>query len=264
MKTIAIFNNKGGVGKTTSCINLGAALATLGHAVLLIDLDDQGNMTDSLGYSLLRPAGVPLPRDVGAFLLTKSDKQAQRWEFVGIAPRLWLLPSHKHLGGDLATLHDQPNFSNRLRDRLAAITSQKFDYVLIDCPPSRTDGAAWLAFTAANCYVVPTDVEPSSVRGIKSVMELAGKMGEARNTGLQFGGFLLTRFNPNQRGMLKRYLHNEILTIYGAKSVLGHIRQDAAVTESQNERLAVLYYAPTSRGAHDYKIATTALLQRIK
>lgn len=259
MKIIAVINNKGGVGKTTSCINIGAALANHGHRVLLCDLDDQGNMTESLGVSMRR---ADPPREVGAFMSQAGARRLAMWEFPQIEPNLWLLPSHDQLGEDLLGIQELDQWELRLRDNLAHL-SERFDFVLLDCPPSFTDGTAFLAFTAATAYVLPTDVEPSSVRGIKRVMLLTAKMAQARNRGLQFGGFVFTRYNPSQRGALRKHLANDILTAYGAESLLGCARQDVALTEAQQNGQTVYAYAPNSRGASDYNDIALSLLQRL-
>ncbi len=261
MTIIAIINNKGGVGKTTTAINLGAALARLGRRVLLVDLDDQGNLTDSLGISLT-PA-LP-PRHVGAFLLSELPEAAS-WHFTPVEPNLWVLPSHDQLGADLAQLQEQADYETRLGERLTMLDlgRYRFDYVLLDCSPSFTDGTAFSAFTAANAYLLPTDVEPSSVRGIARVRKLTAKMAEARNPGLGFAGFVFTRFNQARRGALKKHLAADITAAYGLESVLGHVRQDVALTEAQLARQSVFAYAPGSRGAADHTALALALISRL-
>lgn len=258
MKTVAIINRKGGVGKTTATINIGGALAAMGHRVLLADLDEQGDMTQALGVSMERGSK---PKDMGAFL-NATVAQAAKWALTEVAPNLWLIPSHENFGPELVDIQELDDYELLLRDRLAGLAG-KVDYVLLDCPPSFGDGTAVMAFTAADAYVVPTDVEPSSVRGINVVMQHTSDFIAQSNRPLKFGGFVFSQFNLNQRGTLKKLLASDLLAGYGLESLLGCARQDSAIIESQNEGQPVSIYAPSSRAAQDFSDIATALLKRI-
>lgn len=255
-KIIAVTNNKGGVGKTTTAASLAGALVELGHRVLLVDLDDQGNLT----YSLVG-AQVSGP-DVGEFLLA-SPAQAATWSALAIGPRLSLLPSYQHLSGVLEKLRAKKDADFVLRTQLRAWAPGRFDFVVLDCPPSLTDGMAANAFCAADVFIVPTDPEPFSVRGLARIMALAEKVQQSLNPGLRFAGFVITRFNPALRGQLRQQMLQSVKGKYGPESVLGTIRQDAALGEAQASHVTIQAYAPESRAAADYFALTTQLLQRI-
>jgi chromosome partitioning protein len=153
VKILAVTNNKGGVGKTTTAASVGAALAEQGSQVLLIDLDDQGN----LGYSLGAPADSPT--HVGAFMLAAGAKAAA-WPTVRVKAGLDLIPSHFMLGESLEQVRRRKEYHYTLRDQLAKLPAGRFEYVVLDCPPNLTDGMAFNAFCAANAFLVPTDPEP--------------------------------------------------------------------------------------------------------
>jgi chromosome partitioning protein len=255
VKVLAVTNNKGGVGKTTTAASIGAALAEQGSRVLLIDLDDQGN----LGYSLGAPADSAT--HVGAFMLATPAKAAN-WPTVQVKPSLDLIPSHLMLGESLEQIRRRKEYQYTLREQLAHFPADRFEYVVLDCPPSLTDGMAFNAFCAADIFLVPTDPEPFSVRGLARIMALADQVRKKLNTKLRFAGFVFTRFNPNIRGQLRQQMLTAVKSKYGLDSVLGNIRQDAALGEAQASQQTIFDYAPDSRGAADYKELTTSLLTR--
>jgi chromosome partitioning protein len=255
VKILAVTNNKGGVGKTTTAASIGAALAEQGSRVLLIDLDDQGN----LGYSLGAPADSAT--HVGAFMLATPAKAAS-WPTVRVKPGLDLIPSHLMLGESLEQIRRRKEYQYTLREQLAHFPADRFEYVVLDCPPSLTDGMAFNAFCAADIFLVPTDPEPFSVRGLARIMALADQVKKKLNTNLRFAGFVFTRFNPNIRGQLRQQMLTAVKGKYGLDSVLGNIRQDAALGEAQASQQTIFDYAPESRGAADYKELTINLLNR--
>lgn len=255
---IAVANNKGGVGKTTTAGSVGAALATLGHRVLLVDLDEQCNLSSWLG------AGKSSPHHVGALLLAPVE-QAIGWRTLPVATGLELLPCHQLLGESLEKLRKQKDATPyyRLRDRLAGLTAGRFDYVVLDCPPGNLDGMTYNAFSAAQAYIVATDPEPFSVEGLAKIMQLATGVQTELNKQLRFVGFVLPKFNPSLRGALRRQMLDGVQQHYGPQSVLGNVRQDAAVPEAQGTRQTLFAYAPESRAAADYLSITTKLLTRL-
>ena len=256
LKTLAVANNKGGVGKTTTATNVAAALVQLGHRVLLVDMDDQANLTYALGAALTNP------QNVGAFLLA-TPAQAASWVTVPVSPGLELLPSTQQLATyqDKMRARKQPQYL--LRNQLANLPAGSFDFVVLDCPPSLVDGMAYNAFCAAQAFIVPTDPEPFSVRGLARIMALAGQVQQEINPNLRFAGFVFTRYNPNLRGQLRQQMHETVQAKFGADSVLGNIRQDAALGEAQASGQTIFAYAPDSRGATDYQELTNQLLTRI-
>lgn len=256
MKILAITNNKGGVGKTTTALNLAAALAEKGHRVLLGDLDDQGNLTYALG------APTNSPYNVGAFLLA-STREVRQWPMHQVSPNLDLLPSHEQLGEDIGKILKKVNHEYLLRDKLAQLPTDRYEYVVLDCPPSITDGMAYNAFCAATAYLIPTDAEPLSVLGLQRMRRLADAVLQQQNQALQFAGFLFTRYNPAQRGQLRQHMVNEVRQTYGEESIIGHIRQDVALTEAQMTQQTIFAYSPRSRGAEDYKELATSILTRL-
>lgn len=253
---IAVTNNKGGVGKTTTTSSIAGALVERGQRVLVADLDDQANLTFSL-------AGVLRAQSTPEFMLA-TPAQLAKWPVVQVSPGLDLLPSNQNMNSYLPKLRAHRAGDDLLRQQLRSWATGKYDYVLLDCPPSLTDGMAANAFCAADVFVVPTDPEPFSVRGLARVMAVADQVRKQLNPGLLFAGFVITKYNPAVRGILRHQMLDSVREHYGADSVLGHIRQDAALGEAQASLTTIFSYAPDSRGAADYRDLTTNLLNRIQ
>ncbi len=257
MKIIAITNNKGGVGKTTTAESVGAYLATQGHRTLLVDLDAQGNLTYALNVGMSEPANV------GEFLLS-TPAAASKFPFRSVGEGLWLLPSHERMHDYQQRLVAKARHEYRLRDLLRAVlVAERFDYVLLDCPPSLLDPLTFGAFCAADLYVVPAEPEPFAVLGLAHLVNLATKAQASINPGLRLGGIVFTRFNPKMRGATRLSMLQQVRDKYGAESVLGHIPQDAALTTAQGFRETIYVHDPESRGAKAYANLTHQILARL-
>lgn len=252
MKTIAVANNKGGVAKTTTARNLASCLAGMGKAVLLVDLDGQGNLTYSMG------APLDDPRNVGAYLLN-TPLEGRRWIFEDVEPCLALLPSHDELDEYLEQVKLKKNPA-QLRNRLGDIPRGRFDYIIIDCPPSLDTGVTNAALIAADAFLVPTDAEPFSVRGLKKLMDRAERISNKANPELQFLGFVFTRYNPEIKARLRQAMEANVRDTYGPESLLPNIRQSAPVSEAHTARQSIFQYAPDSNGAADYLKLTQQIL----
>jgi chromosome partitioning protein len=236
--------------------NLGAAIATLGHRVLLADLDEQCNLSTWLGV------GKFSQHNIGALMLAPVAQTAT-WPMVPVDERLDLLPCHKLLGESLEKMRKQKDtpLYYRLRDRLALL-ADRYDYVILDCPPGLADGMCFNAFCAAQAYLVPTDPEPFSVEGLATMMQLATGVQPALNPALRFAGFVFPKYNPKLRAALRQQMLADVEAHYGTQTVLGNVRQDTAVYEAQGFKKTLFAYKPESRAAVDYLNITRKLLTR--
>ena len=255
---IAVANNKGGVGKTTTSGCIAAALAKLGHRTLMGDLDSQANLSSWHG------AGKTARQNMGEFL-SASITDAAAWPTVPIGENLELLPSHKLLGEYQAQLRKkktaQPYYL--LRDRLHQLMARhRFDYVVLDCPPNILDGMTDYALCAATAYILPADPEPFAVEGLIEMLNVAKQVQQEYNPALQFAGFVFPKYNPAIRGALRQQLLADIGTGFGPTTILGNVRQDARIYEAQGLKQSIYEYAPDSRGAEDYLKITKKLIKQ--
>jgi chromosome partitioning protein len=234
--TITLSNHKGGVGKTTSTINLGSALARLGEKVLLVDLDPQAHLTLSLGvrnpeqtiYGAIRKE-YPLP-------------------LLQISERLHLVPSTLDLSGAEVELAAETGREYILRELLEPVKA-RFDYVLIDSPPSL--GLLTLnALTASDEVLIPVQAEFLAVQGLTKLSEVITKIQTRLNKGLVVGGVLVTQYDG--RKVLNRQVTDTIEQYFGGKVYKTRIRENVALAEAPTHGLDVFTYAPKSNGAEDY------------
>ena len=256
MYIIAVTNAKGGVGKTTTSGSLAAGLAELGHQVLLVDEDEQCDLTGWFGVS------DHDPHNFGAFLLAKPAQVAS-WPTVEVRPGLHLMPSHELLGDYLekARRKDEPHLL--LRTQLARLKKGRFDFVVLDCPPGMVDGVTFNAFCAANAFVLATNPEPFSFKALQKLMNRAQAVQQTVNPALVFAGFVFPQFNPEVRGKLRQQIYAGIAEHFGAESILGHVRQCVAMPEAQAKNQSIFDYDPESTAALDYRHIISQLLARI-
>jgi len=240
-KVIAIANQKGGVGKTTTTINLAASLALIGKNTLLVDVDPQGNSTTGLGidraqltmslYDLL--AGVCAPGAV----------QCQTE-----LPHLVIIPATKDLVGAEIELVGSERREFRLKDALVPVRNH-YDYILLDCPPSL--GLLTLnALTAADSLLIPIQSEYYALEGLSSLLETMNLVQKGLNPQLCLEGIVVTMFDSRNR--ISHQVVEEVRAHFPDKLYRTIIRRNVRLSESPSYGKPVCLYDPNSSGAQDY------------
>ena len=248
---IAVVNQKGGVGKTTTAINLGAALAELGHQTLLVNLDPQANSTSGLGLDSARA------RFNVYHLITGEADVHQIAQPTGV-PGLSLVPSHIDLAGaeiELATLDQREML---LRQALA-VPQPGIECVIIDCPPSL--GLLTLnALTAATSILIPTQCEYFALEGLRHLMYTHQLVRSRLNSKLVIAGIVMTQFDARTTlawdvlESVRRQYPNDVLSTV--------IPRNVRISEAPSHGKSVIEYDPTCRGAAAYRALAKELLER--
>jgi len=235
-KVISLSNHKGGVGKTTSTINIGAGLNKLKKKVLLIDLDPQANLSQSLGIM------EPTKTIYGAL---KGEYELEPLE---IMPGLDLIPSTLDLSGAEVELSGEAGREYILKELIDPMRAS-YDYILIDSPPSL--GLLTInAFTASDEVYIPLQAQYLALQGLTKLIEVIDKIKRRLNKELNLGGVFITQYD--RRKVLNRDVVETIKSHYKEKLFKTAIRDNIALAEAPTQGLDIFRYNPKSYGAEDY------------
>ena len=247
-KIIAICNHKGGVAKTTTVASLGASLASLGHSVLLVDLDAQSNLTSSLlGYEPERSTDEAI-----------RDREGLPIEKVGNTG-LSLAGASLDLAGIELEISTAMERERILQDVLSEV-ADKYEYILLDCPPSL--GLLTLnALTASTDVIIPLTAEALPSKGLQKITDIIQMTQKRLNKGLRLSGILITRYERNN---LSLTVEEAIRERYGELVYDTKIRKNVSLAEAPLAVQTILEYAPTSNGAKDYLALAKEIETKLK
>lgn len=245
---ITIASQKGGVGKTTSSVNLAASLALAGHRTLLVDLDPQGNASSGVGFT--RPGAVPHRPTAGDGLLSASQigkplttfVQATRFE------ALSAILSSPDLS-QLETIQEvQGRGLSKFREALGRVASE-FEYVLMDCPPS-LGGLPTIALSVSDKVLIPVQCEYYAMEGLSQILPIVNKIQGSTNPRLEIGGLLLTMFSSELD--LSQDVLREVSGYFPDAVFRTVIPRDVVLAEAASHGLPSFYYDPLARGTWSY------------
>ena len=240
---LAVANQKGGVGKTTTAINLGTALAAVGERVLLIDADPQGNASTGLGVARI-------DRKVTLYDVLMGERGISAAAVKTALPGLDLLPSDPDLSGIEMELHSAPRRSFRLRDALDAVrASGAYSYVLIDCPPS-LNLLTVNAMAAADAVFVPLQCEFFALEGLSQLMRTVELVRGSLNPSLELQGVVLTMYD--RRNSLSDQVAKDVRAHFGDKVYETVIPRNVRVSEAPSFGKPVLIYDLKCAGSQAY------------
>jgi chromosome partitioning protein len=251
-RIIAITNQKGGVGKTTTAINLGAALAELGETVLIVDIDPQGNASTGLGVSVR-------DRDQTTYDLLHEDAPLARVVHKTGVERLDVAPATTDLSSTDVALGTQENRVFLLKDALSTDTARGYDYILIDCPPSLSLLTV-NALVACHAVLVPLQAEFFALEGLSQLMLTVRDVRETANPGLRIEGVVLTMYD--QRNNLSQQVEADARATLGDLVLHTRIPRNVRLSEAPSYALPALIYDPLSKGSLAYMDLAKEILAR--
>ena len=253
MRVIAVVNQKGGVGKTTTSVNLAAALAQAGQRVLLVDLDPQGNATMGSGIDKSKTARTVYHVLLGLADAASVRTHSQRGGFD-------LLPSNRELAGAEVELVELPNREQRLKDALAALAARDGDYafVIIDCPPSLSLLTV-NALTAAHQVIIPMQCEYYALEGLSDLVGTIKRVRSHLNPTLDIAGLLRTMYDP--RSTLTQQVSQQLESHFGNKVYRTLVPRNVRLAEAPSYGTPAVVWDQSSKGAQAYLAFAEEILE---
>jgi chromosome partitioning protein len=260
LRVLAIANQKGGVGKTTTAINLGTALAAIGEKVLILDLDPQGNA--STGVGIAEDA-----RPVTSFDVLAGKSTIAKASIKTLVPNLSLVPANADLVGLESAMMAEANRPFRLRDAVTALIAEQksrpaevpYTYVLIDCPPS-LNLLTLNAMVAAHAVLVPVQCEFFALEGISQLKQTIDQIKGTLNPNLEIQGVVLTMHDA--RTSLSKEVASEVRAFFGAKVYETMIPRNVRVAEAPSHGKPILLYDYDCPGSQAYIKLATEIIER--
>ena len=250
-KIISIANQKGGVGKTTTSINLSASIAAAENKTLLIDIDPQGNSSSGLG----------IPKDnISIYEVLIGNEKAEDAIIKTDMPHLDVIPANINLVGAEVEMVDMDNREILLKEALAPI-QEKYDYIFIDCPPSL--GVLTLnSFTASNSVMIPVQTEYFALEGLGQLLNTINIVKKHFNKELYIEGVLLTMYDGRLR--LSNQVVEEVKKYFGEKVFETLIHRNVRISEAPSHAKPVILYDAVSTGSKNYMSLAQELINRTK
>jgi chromosome partitioning protein len=254
-RVVAVANQKGGVGKTTTAINLAASLAMADRRVLLVDVDPQGNLTSGVGQKgVAAPAGTIY----NALTTAAATTAARPFVIATAVDRLELIPADRHLTGAEIEMVAIPAREERLRELLRSIRDD-YDYIFIDCPPSL--GLLTLnALVAADAVLIPLHCEYFALEGLADLVSTMRRVRASLNPELDIEGVLLTMFD--ERTNLGQQVAADVRQFFKEKVFRTVIPRNVRLGEAPSHGMPVVLYDGKSRGAEAYLALAREVLER--
>ncbi len=252
MKIIAITNQKGGVGKTTTCVNLAASLAEHGKKVLLVDLDPQGNASTGSGIDKAH-----LKDSIYQVLI--GNKTLQEVVIHAEAGKYDVAPSNRDLAGAEVELVNEMARETRLKNAILKLGDQAYDFVLLDCPPS-LNLVTVNALTAAHSVMIPMQCEYYALEGLSDLVNTVKKVRAHLNPVLEIEGLLRTMFD--NRNMLAQQVSAQLVNHFGKKVYQTIIPRNVRLAEAPSYGMPVLLYDRSSKGAQAYLELAQEIIQK--
>ena len=255
-RILVLANQKGGVGKTTTAINLGTALAAIGEKVLIIDLDPQGNASTGLGIDRKS-------RPVSTYHVLAGEASLAESITETVVPSLYVAPSTLDLLGIELEIANERNRAHRLRAAIRSLSEEEviepFTYILIDCPPS-LNLLTINALTAADAVLVPLQCEFFALEGLSQLLKTVEQVRSALNPSLTIHGVVLTMFDP--RNNLSGQVVADVREFMGDKVYETMIPRNVRVSEAPSHGKPVLLYDIKCTGSQAYLRLASEIIQR--
>ncbi|MDR2553528.1 MAG: AAA family ATPase [Treponema sp.] len=244
-------NQKGGVGKTTSAVNLGACLAGAGKSVLLVDFDSQANLSSAVG---LNKAGIK----PGVYELISGQAELAVVIRKTVVQNLWVIPSSIDLSGAAVELVEHEKRDLFLKNALAPV-KDRYDYVMIDCPPSL--GVLTLnGLAAADSVLIPMQCEYFAMEGLSLLLQTIRRIQKNLNPKLQIGGIFFTMYD--QRTRLAQDVVREVSAYFREKVFETIIPRNVRISEAPSHGLPISHYDPASSGSRAYQSLAEEVIAR--